>query len=51
MSTTEQLSQERLQLLSEALELLEDMKIKMALFERQYYSKLKAKAEKVGRKG
>ncbi|HEK20173.1 hypothetical protein [Mucilaginibacter sp.] len=47
MTTTEQLSNERLQLLCEALELLEDMKIKMALFERQYYSKLKAKASKV----
>jgi serine protease inhibitor len=50
MSTTEQLSQQRLQLLSEALEMLEDMKIKMALFERQHYSKLKARVEKMGNK-
>ncbi|WP_158557105.1 hypothetical protein [Mucilaginibacter conchicola] len=50
MSTTEQLSNQRLQLLAEALELLEDMKIKMALFERQHYCKLKEKAEKVGKK-
>ncbi|MBL4675244.1 MAG: hypothetical protein JKY70_03415 [Mucilaginibacter sp.] len=50
MTNAEQLNTERLQLLSEALEMLEDMKVKMALFERQHYSKLKARVEKLGNK-
>ncbi|MFD0793238.1 hypothetical protein ACFQZX_06385 [Mucilaginibacter litoreus] len=45
MNTIEKLSEERLKLLHEAMEMLEDMKVKMAMFERQHYSKFKARVE------